>query len=59
MKCVRSLPVKTIEVVDNKPRIGYKNCIKCYCCHEMCDSHAISLERSLTGKVLARLITRK
>ncbi|MGB8308810.1 MAG: DUF362 domain-containing protein [Methanoregula sp.] len=59
MKCVRSCPVKTIGVVDNKPRIGYKNCIKCYCCHEMCDSHAITLERSLTGKVLAGLITRK
>jgi len=59
MKCVRSCPVKTITIVDKKPHIGYKKCIKCYCCHEMCDSHAISLERSLTGKVLARLVSRK
>ncbi len=58
MKCVRSCPVKTIAVVNKKPKIDYKKCIKCYCCHEMCDDHAISLERSMTGKVLARIISR-
>jgi uncharacterized protein (DUF362 family)/Pyruvate/2-oxoacid:ferredoxin oxidoreductase delta subunit len=59
MKCVRSCPVKTITVAGKKPRIGYKNCIRCYCCHEMCDSHAITLERSLTGRVLAKILVRK
>ena len=59
MKCVRSCPVKTITVAGKKPRIGYKKCIRCYCCHEMCDSHAITLERSLTGRVLARIVVRK
>jgi uncharacterized protein (DUF362 family)/Pyruvate/2-oxoacid:ferredoxin oxidoreductase delta subunit len=59
MKCVRSCPVKTIAVVDTLPRIGYKKCIKCYCCHEMCDSHAITLERTLAGKILAKVVFRK
>ena len=59
LKCVRSCPVKTIAVVDKKPRISYDKCIKCYCCHEMCDSHAISLERTLTGKVMAKIVTRQ
>jgi uncharacterized protein (DUF362 family)/Pyruvate/2-oxoacid:ferredoxin oxidoreductase delta subunit len=59
MKCVRSCPVKTIAVVDKMPRIDYKTCIKCYCCHEMCDSHAITLERTLTGKILAKVVFRK
>jgi uncharacterized protein (DUF362 family)/ferredoxin len=59
LKCVRSCPMKTIAVVDKKPRIDYKKCIKCYCCHEMCDSQAISLERSMAGKVLVRVVTRK
>jgi uncharacterized protein (DUF362 family)/Pyruvate/2-oxoacid:ferredoxin oxidoreductase delta subunit len=55
MKCVQSCPVKTIAVVDEKPRIDYTKCIKCYCCHEMCDSRAISLERNeAAGEALAR-----
>jgi Pyruvate/2-oxoacid:ferredoxin oxidoreductase delta subunit len=55
LKCLRSCPKMTIELVHNKAKINYQNCIKCYCCHEMCDSHAISLQRSLTGKVLERI----
>jgi uncharacterized protein (DUF362 family)/Pyruvate/2-oxoacid:ferredoxin oxidoreductase delta subunit len=60
MKCVRSCPMKTIKVVKKKPRINYKVCIRCYCCHEMCDSHAISLERSEeAGKALERMANRR
>ena len=59
MRCVRSCPMKTIAVVGKKPRISYDKCIKCYCCHEMCDSHAISLGRSTVGKVAAKLILRQ
>ena len=56
LKCVRSCPVKTIAVVDEKPVIDYKQCIRCYCCHEMCDSKAISLERNeAAGEELTRL----
>ncbi|MFZ2497218.1 DUF362 domain-containing protein [Methanosarcina sp.] len=50
MKCVRSCPVKTIDIVNKKPKINYKKCINCYCCHETCDTHAISLKGSLAGK---------
>ena len=56
LKCVRSCPKKTITVTENRPVIGYRECIRCYCCHEMCDSNAISLERSLAGKVIAALM---
>jgi formate hydrogenlyase subunit 6/NADH:ubiquinone oxidoreductase subunit I len=42
--------------VDNKPVIDYTNCIRCYCCHEMCDSKAITLEHDeAAGRELARL----
>ncbi len=58
MKCVQSCPKTTIAIVGKKPQITYKNCIRCYCCHEMCDNHAISLERSLTGKVIAKIAKR-
>ncbi len=40
------LPVKAITAVDKKPVIDYGKCIRCYCCHEMCDDHAIALERT-------------
>jgi Pyruvate/2-oxoacid:ferredoxin oxidoreductase delta subunit len=56
LKCVMSCPVKTISVVDEKPVIDYTKCIRCYCCHEMCDSRAISLEHNeAAGKELAKL----
>lgn len=56
MKCVRSCPKKTIHVRGKTPEIDHTNCIRCYCCHEMCDSHAIALERSLAGKILAAIV---
>ena len=46
MKCLRSCPVKAITAVDKKPAIDDEKCIRCYCCHEMCDDHAIALDRS-------------
>jgi len=45
MKCMRSCPVKAITAVGKKSSIDYTKCIRCYCCHEMCDSYAIVLER--------------
>ena len=45
MRCLRSCPVKAITPVEKKPLINYEMCIRCYCCHEMCDEHAIALER--------------
>jgi uncharacterized protein (DUF362 family)/NAD-dependent dihydropyrimidine dehydrogenase PreA subunit len=59
MKCMRSCPVKAITVVNKKPSIDYKKCIRCYCCHEMCDDHAIALDRSLKGKVINEIMKRR
>lgn len=49
MKCLGSCPVKAITAVKKKPLIDYEKCIRCYCCHEMCDNHAIELERVMKG----------
>jgi uncharacterized protein (DUF362 family)/Pyruvate/2-oxoacid:ferredoxin oxidoreductase delta subunit len=48
LKCLRSCPVKAIRAVNKKPSIDYKKCIRCYCCQEMCDDHAIVLERGIS-----------
>ncbi len=45
MRCLRSCPVNAITSVEKRPTIDYGKCIRCYCCHEMCDEQAISLER--------------
>ncbi len=52
-KCARGCPEKTISIKNRKARISYRRCIKCYCCHEMCDENAIILERSPSGKFVA------
>ncbi len=35
-----------------KPKYNYKNCIRCYCCQEMCPAKAIDVKTPLLGKIL-------
>lgn len=42
--CKNICPPKTIEIIDKKARINYKNCIRCYCCFEVCRYSAIKLK---------------
>lgn len=55
-KCERICPVHAITVAEGKATIDLARCIRCYCCHEMCTEHAVALSRSLTGRLLARLL---
>jgi len=50
-KCAESCPPHTIEIVDRKAIINYKNCQKCYCCHEMCPISAISVSKNFLTKL--------
>ncbi len=43
--CVRICPKKTVEMRGQKAYVLRKNCIQCYCCHEMCKYKAISLKK--------------
>lgn len=58
-QCVEICPRKTIRMVSGKASIKSKDCIRCYCCHEMCAHHAIALRRSYGGRVMARAIERR
>ncbi len=58
-QCVRICPKNTIKMKAEKARIDSSRCILCYCCHEMCDSKAIELRRSIGGKAIARMIERR
>lgn len=58
-RCVKACPQKTIRMVKGKARIKHRDCIRCYCCHEMCTQNAIELERSLGGRMMVRLTERR
>ena len=58
-RCVRSCPTGAMRESRGKVRLSHKKCIRCYTCHEMCTSSAISLERSLGGKAMALAVERK
>jgi len=40
-ECVRSCPAETMELVNKKAVIHRENCIKCYCCQELCPQKAV------------------
>jgi len=55
-KCATICPARAIAVSGGRARISLHRCIRCYCCHEMCSEGAISLERSLAGSLLYRVM---
>jgi uncharacterized protein (DUF362 family)/NAD-dependent dihydropyrimidine dehydrogenase PreA subunit len=58
-KCIRGCPMKAISLKNGKAKVNQRKCIRCYSCHEFCDSHAIVLNRSVRGKAMAALVDRK
>ena len=58
-QCARICPKQTIVMSKEKARIRSSKCIRCYCCHEMCEHKAIELRRSMGGKAIVRLVERR
>ncbi len=52
--CVNNCPTKTINYDRDKKKveIDKKDCISCFCCHELCEYDAIRLERSWLVRLL-------
>ena len=56
-ECMRSCPAKTIHVItlkNNKKlaRIDRDNCIKCYCCQELCPINAVRIKKNPIFKII-------
>ena len=57
--CVRACPVKPPAVDwhgadrEQPPVYDYDRCIRCFCCQEMCPARAITVTRSLAGRLFA------
>ncbi|MEN6355759.1 MAG: DUF362 domain-containing protein [Armatimonadota bacterium] len=52
--CSRACPVHAITP-GRPPVIDLNKCIRCYCCHEVCNFSAIGLKRGWLGKVFDNL----
>lgn len=53
--CVAACPQQAITIVNSLAVIDYSQCIRCYCCHELCTEGAIDLERSWLGSLVQRV----
>lgn len=54
-KCAGVCPAGAVTVVDGTAVVDMSRCIRCYCCHELCEYDAIELERPLLMRVAGRL----
>lgn len=54
-KCAEICPEGAISIVDRAARVDLSKCIKCYCCHELCEYDAIELERPLLLRLANRI----
>lgn len=53
--CVRSCPPRALAArKKDVPLLNLALCIRCFCCQELCPEHAVEVERSLLGRILAR-----
>lgn len=53
--CIDHCPVQTIVQEDRRACIDLTNCIRCYCCHELCPEAAIELLQPWLGRSLAHM----
>jgi uncharacterized protein (DUF362 family)/Pyruvate/2-oxoacid:ferredoxin oxidoreductase delta subunit len=53
--CVVGCPQQAIAIVDSLAVIDYGQCIRCYCCHELCTEGAIDLEQPWLGSLVQRI----
>jgi uncharacterized protein (DUF362 family)/ferredoxin len=43
--CIRNCPAKVLSLGTWVPQVDLKNCIRCYCCQELCPEQAVSIYR--------------
>ena len=55
-ECINQCPVNPIGINWNKsskfPVYDYNNCIRCYCCQEVCPERAIDIKTPITRKIM-------
>ncbi len=54
-ECWKICPAKVIQYNDKGIQINYLNCIRCYCCVEVCPHGAISAKEPVVGQVVRKM----
>ena len=58
-ECVSSCPQKTIRLVEKngkmKAEIRHADCIRCYCCQELCPFEAIHVKKNLIIRIVSAI----
>jgi formate hydrogenlyase subunit 6/NADH:ubiquinone oxidoreductase subunit I len=50
--CAQNCPMQTIRMEGRRAVINLSNCIRCYCCHELCPEKAITLKQSWVQRLV-------
>jgi ferredoxin len=58
-ECVASCPQHTIELIQKHgkkiAKVRHANCIRCYCCQELCPFGAIEIKKNFIIKIASRI----
>lgn len=54
-RCCRHCPPQAMQLANGRPRIDYRQCIRCYCCQELCPADAVALKAGLLLRGVRRL----
>ena len=52
--CAKSCPPKAITMANGKPEVQLEKCIRCFCCHELCNFDAVQIKRPWFLRLLLR-----
>ncbi len=52
--CAKSCPPKAITMKNGKPEVQLESCIRCFCCHELCNFDAVQIKRPWFLRLLLR-----
>ena len=53
--CAANCPAKVIVMKDRRPTVNYKECIRCFCCQELCPQNAVKVRESWIFKIANKI----
>lgn len=52
--CLRNCPPQAITMVNKRPVVDYGQCIRCFCCQELCPQQAVIIHHNWLGRMILR-----
>ena len=54
-ECAANCPAHVITMKEHHPTVNYKNCIRCYCCQELCPHNAVEVRQALVFRIANKM----